>query len=277
MLEQNKSDGAKALQLGWLESAGKALTVLVGVLLALSVFYDFAYLHALGLGFGRVPTTLSDHTRTAILWVPILGIIGLLWVGLLMLLRTATSSRNSAKDSRAKEARSTKWWPWFGLLIVVLLVFMLLWSNDHSGFYLVGFIVWALFAGILDAKGNRAGMPQISFALVMGIPAAFLLVGAFGSVHGMLEFREEKPAWLVKLSRNGGSEDIKALGIRRFEEALIYVDETKRVHVVPPSRVLEVRRVDTPFDPRPYICRIPGWTIRWSACALPMQSRCPSS
>ena len=40
----------------------------------LSIAYDYGYLHAVGLSLGEVPTTISDHTTTALRWSPAVSV-----------------------------------------------------------------------------------------------------------------------------------------------------------------------------------------------------------
>lgn len=48
------------------------ISFLTSTLLVLSVVYDFTYLSALNLSFSQIPTTISDHIRSALLWAPLL-------------------------------------------------------------------------------------------------------------------------------------------------------------------------------------------------------------
>ena len=48
------------------------ISFLTSALLVLSVVYDFTYLSALNLSFSQIPTTISDHVRSALLWAPLL-------------------------------------------------------------------------------------------------------------------------------------------------------------------------------------------------------------
>ncbi|GJH04494.1 hypothetical protein [Paraburkholderia terrae] len=53
-----------------MDELGKVVGVLTAATLCLSVLFDWGYLEALGLSFGDVPTTIADHVRDALLWVP---------------------------------------------------------------------------------------------------------------------------------------------------------------------------------------------------------------
>ena len=57
----------------FMERTSAAIGLIATALLVVSVSYDFAYLTGLSLSFAQVPTTLADHTRSAVLWIPIVG------------------------------------------------------------------------------------------------------------------------------------------------------------------------------------------------------------
>ncbi len=54
--------------------AATASTVAASAALVGSVLHDWVYFGRLGLRFSEVPTSLVDHARTALLWLPPLGI-----------------------------------------------------------------------------------------------------------------------------------------------------------------------------------------------------------
>ena len=56
-----------------MERTSAAIGLIATALLVVPVSYDFAYLTGLSLSFAQVPTTLADHTRSAVLWIPIVG------------------------------------------------------------------------------------------------------------------------------------------------------------------------------------------------------------
>lgn len=49
---------------------GQLITPFAALSFLLSVDYDWGYLGALGLSFADVPTTISDHVRSALVWAP---------------------------------------------------------------------------------------------------------------------------------------------------------------------------------------------------------------
>ncbi|WER46599.1 hypothetical protein CupriaWKF_03165 [Cupriavidus sp. WKF15] len=54
-----------------LNDLGGTVASLTAGIFCLSVLFDYGYLQALGLNFADVPTTMADHVRDALLWVPL--------------------------------------------------------------------------------------------------------------------------------------------------------------------------------------------------------------
>lgn len=46
------------------------MAVIASLLLVVSVFFDYSFLLAIGLSFDEIPSSLSEHVRSAILWAP---------------------------------------------------------------------------------------------------------------------------------------------------------------------------------------------------------------
>jgi len=73
MAEESTITGAPVKLVEHVEQLGTLIGLTSGALLILSVFYDFSFLLALDLTFEDVPTTISDHVRSAIVWAPRVG------------------------------------------------------------------------------------------------------------------------------------------------------------------------------------------------------------
>ena len=63
-----------------LERVGKIMAVIASFSLIVSVFYDWGFISALGLRFSEIPTSVSDHVRSWLVWLPkvVIGVIGVL-------------------------------------------------------------------------------------------------------------------------------------------------------------------------------------------------------
>jgi hypothetical protein len=54
-----------------IEDLPKRLSLIATCMLVVSIGYDYFFFLALGLSLSDVPTTLSDHARSAVLWAPV--------------------------------------------------------------------------------------------------------------------------------------------------------------------------------------------------------------
>lgn len=82
------------------------LSIITSSLLVLSIAYDYSYLNALNLSFAEVPTTISDHIRSSLVWSPLLFIGLILYFVIEMILRRTENGMseeeiiNSSKNKK---------------------------------------------------------------------------------------------------------------------------------------------------------------------------------
>ena len=53
-----------------LEKLPALISVFAAFILGLSVVYDYGFFYILGTGFSEMPTTISDHLRSSLTWIP---------------------------------------------------------------------------------------------------------------------------------------------------------------------------------------------------------------
>ena len=68
---ENKLESNKKLS-SFLDTAVKLSGIAASMSLLLSIIYDYAYFYALNLSFSDVPSTISDHLRSGLIWFPTL-------------------------------------------------------------------------------------------------------------------------------------------------------------------------------------------------------------
>lgn len=56
-------------------SLPSTISVIVAGAFILSFCYDYGYIFSLDLNFSKIPTTISDHIRSALLWLPYVSIV----------------------------------------------------------------------------------------------------------------------------------------------------------------------------------------------------------
>lgn len=52
------------------EKFSKTATSIAIILLVMSIFYDYNFFIALGLSFNEIPSSTTEHVRSALLWIP---------------------------------------------------------------------------------------------------------------------------------------------------------------------------------------------------------------
>lgn len=228
------------------ESYGKNAALLSGILLALSVFYDYNFLHALGLEFADVPTTVTDHLRTAIIWIPrtILMLCLILLSAILLKMYTVRSGQPGA----------------FGFIKQVLVVGLVSLVNssvttviEYAGWdklYVFFMIFWLpfLFWVLKRLETATAGFTLEDLGPMMMIMAPMFVayVGRTGYTDGldMMQRRSDMHGVgrEVVIKTELGTRTCTALGLRRFSAAAIVVGRDRNVTVLPAERILQVRQ-----------------------------------
>jgi hypothetical protein len=100
-------------QFSVVEDLGKVFATLGGVFFLFSVFYDYCYLNALGLTFREVPTNITDHVRSAIVWAPRLLIFLLFSFSIIFLLTISDRLLNARRALYASDSKKRPRCPTF--------------------------------------------------------------------------------------------------------------------------------------------------------------------
>jgi len=217
---------------------GLVSSVLAATLLGLSVFFDFNFLLALGLRFSEVPTSVTDHVRSAVVWLPPLAIVMALVAGGFVVL--TGGHRGSLLGSIG-----------FGVVVIggiggviFAVVYIYLDARSPFNWYWGAALGWLVVSVLVRLGGRFApflrGMAGTAF---MGIPIMVCLVGYRGYFEGQLMLTGINPRWEIVIEKGGALYEIKARGLRRFEQAVVIVDVQKRVLVVPSASVVEARLI----------------------------------
>jgi hypothetical protein len=252
-----------------LEGAGKATAGISGILLIFSVFYDYNYLLALGLSFSDIPTTIADHVRSAIVWLPRLVLdicstaiflIFLRTVGLDLTPRLHLNNENGA-EAELPEQRGEGQTPVFGRVTLILLRAMIgvIWIgivigaiilglNDLSKLYAAFIVIWSgaiLLTGLNRIKASMvtAGLAPYFWPILL-VPLYLAYVGARGYLEGSELMMLTSHGRQISLVQQNGDKirTCKVLGMRRFGDTVILVGRGNGVAVMPAERILVVRK-----------------------------------
>lgn len=212
---------------------GKYLGVVSAVLLTLSVLYDYFYLKALGLSFSDVPTTITDHLRSAIIWMPALGIFT--FFGFIL----GASEKPLATDDKPKINLVDI----FFILSMISAFVVMTWSSTVLAVTLMGAVLTSFlylrfkpgFSSLEEKLGTQ------SAKLSSFIPAFAMIIALTGYTDGALLTSSLKPNWQVVVKTGNAEKTLDLIGIRRFSASAILVKSSTSVSVIDSDTIVTVQ------------------------------------
>lgn len=220
------------------------ISFLTSSLLVLSVVYDFTYLSALNLSFSQIPTTISDHVRSSLLWTPLLFLGLFLYFVVEMVLKRAEKGMSEEEiintSSNPKFIRIFRESPRYliiltavGILIGCVFDIGCTLSAIRFSLIILWFIIfeWIFMHERILAKFPRK-LPLI-FLVFGGILLYVLLQGAIDAKRALAN-PENNAYFELKDKRL-----IEKKLLRNFENfSLIYDNSTKNIEVLLKSEVV---------------------------------------
>lgn len=244
------------------ESFGNILGLVTAVLLALSTVYDFSFLYALGLNFEELPSTLEDHVRSAIVWVPsaLIYLTPLLMYEIFMRRVEGGQSEEEliARSPTPRFTRAFRKSPkvLFAILIPIVIVKEFLFSTSYHVLFLAALGLWGLLAFSVVAHPRLgARFTPTAGRLFIMTPIVVIWVASLGYGRGNTMMRETIPTWSVELKGSGFNENRKLVGLRRFSTAAVLIEPGRRVSVLPAESIVRADTLRNPDADLPRICR----------------------
>lgn len=219
-----------------LEQFPKYLALLGPFCIGFSVVYDWGYLYGLGLSFREVPTTIADHLRSAIIWLPyaIVNLTFVVALGIYLGQRDAAHLSNAEYKKRKELLDNLLWvinggsliaaWVLLGDRMVALAAFGL------------GQLVVVLM--LVAERGAPKGLRQ---AYTLG-GFSFLFASclfASGNIGATSKSNSEPTDELI-IKNVAGTETVKGRILRRFEQCLIIVNDKHVVSLIKPDDLVRV-------------------------------------
>lgn len=224
---ENKT-GSQSPLIHWLDMTAKFAGISVSLSFLCSVVYDYGYFKALGLTFSDVPSSISDHLRSTLLWFPIMlfGVGGATIFELItrriergMTEEEIIQSSSDPEKTRKFRESPTKFMPYVGGLIIIS---YFLWGD-----FIIGGIPFALtilwFYIGMWLNNHPIILQRRSFHLKMAIifiPALLIYLGSWGYAEGK-QLLLKNQFQTIKLKHDAHGQ-ISAVIVRFYDKGVLF-------------------------------------------------------
>jgi hypothetical protein len=241
-----KSDSS----MNYLEIMSSGIAIIVPAGFVISVIYDWGFLYALNLGFRDVPTTITDHFRTGLVWFPYLIALVIAYYAIefqfqrvergLTEEEIVSTSKNPERLKKFREG-PYKLLTWMAPLGV--LNFLMIGDAVASIFPLFLSITWISFAGWCYSAPliqiRRSRFVQLAFTLLPVI----VIIAFFSGYNNAVEAAQSKPIHVnVHLSVN--NENIEGKILRSFDKGVMVMSPEETIKYIPWSQIKLVENKD---------------------------------
>lgn len=216
------------------------ITVFSAVVLSISIIYDFGYLAYLGLSFSEVPTSLSDHIRSSLVWIPstVIMLFGAMAVELL----SRRIEQGMTEEELIKSSPSPKFTAWFRaspkygfMALAVFIIFSPFIDLELPiQAWMLSFIVlWFMFHSFFfnHEKVLQRSSKGFYFASKW-IPASIIFISLSGAVAAEKLQSDKKYVFEI-----GDTKKIAVLGRSYENYFLVWVEESNAVEFLSRSTV----------------------------------------
>ena len=241
-----------------IEHIGKITAVIASFSVIISVFYDYGFLFALDISFAGASTTISDHVRSWIVWLPRITILSLFLLGyeLLMCRLEGGVTEEEIVKSSPDPTWTEKFWrgPYkafevLGILIVVL--WLLFGSSFSDGLVVGGIGCWLLFTRWIfehPVVRSRHSVPFRLFVRLVPVLMAMVFFLGFNAAKSATG-SSSMPHRFQMAAQGADSGPQEAHLLRSFEKWLLIQEKDGRIAWV---RSDDVRRIERPTPETPF-------------------------
>jgi hypothetical protein len=220
----------------YIESIPSLLGITSAMALIASVIYDWGYLKYLGVTFSEVPTTLSDHLRSTILWAPWGGLLVLAGLGIEAITRYLEErlERTPSNPSNKLDSVFQKV-PYYVFLLFTIGVFLLailgakiplaVWQLSLTIFWLV------LSSSNYVQRKLLGSFPIIFRSSIKFVPAVIIFLGFYGAITA--EADQESNSKCYRIYLNSETQNyIEAKHVRNFEKAILVTRRDMKIYEI---------------------------------------------
>lgn len=226
-----------ATNLSSLENITKLAPIFTVLILAISITFDSAYLLALGLSLADIPSSISEHIRSALLWSPIIFAL-LFFINMLYMIDDYAVKNPQKITSSIRKFRY--------LIINIIVISFISYLNyyyDTNQYSFLGIAVCSaaflmLFLDVREEKKIKTA-PLVVFILCL--PMLLSLFGYAGYYYGDKLIKTKNAKWEYIIKKEEKEITLTIFGQRRFTEFTIAITESKKILIIPNSNILSTK------------------------------------
>lgn len=221
-----------------LENLVKLTPILTSVILAVSLTFDSAYLWAMGLTLFDIPSSIAEHIRSALLWLPIF--LGILIFGGI----EHAFSINKDKITSSKKPDKYTMYKLYGSVAFTIIVLLIASINDKTfqyAFIMFSLIWTVVIIKFISAHENNQQQPSLFIRILYGLPVVLAIFGYIGYFIGNKTFNHENPQWEYTIKNETKEVEIKVHGQRRFTDFTIAIIPDKKIIIIPNINIITMK------------------------------------
>lgn len=232
----------------------EGIAIIVAIGFVVSVIYDWGFVYALGLDFGRLPTTTADHFRSGLLWFPNLLGLTLAYVAIEFQFQRVErgltekeiiNSSSNPEWMRKFRSGPSKLFIWMAPLYV--LIYLLIGDAYASMLPLMlsiawmGFAEWCHSAPLIKLRRSREIQRGFMFLPIVGILAFF------SGYNAAIDATVRKPSEVI-IERVEPLAPVSGNVLRTFEKGILLLGEGHSIRFLPWDQVRAIQN-KTPYEP----------------------------
>ncbi|SDN39923.1 hypothetical protein SAMN04488516_10212 [Desulfonauticus submarinus] len=228
----------------------EGITIVVAIGFVISVIYDWGFVYAIDIDLMSLPTTISDHFRTGVIWFPYLLAFVLMYFAVeyqfqrvekgLTEQEIIESSKNPEKLKKFREGpwKLIKWTAPLAVFNYILigdimssalpLMLSILW---------MGFAEWCYSAPLI--KLRRSWESQAAFTF---LPIIFILA-FFSGYNAAVDASMRKPKQVI-ITFSQKSPHLKGKLLREFERGVFILNHNDHVTFIPWGQIKSIKTVE---------------------------------
>lgn len=218
-------------------NVGATIPAASAMLLGVSVLYDWSYLNAIGLDLSAIPTSVADHVRSAVVWLP--GFLATMLLANYFSMHWEIPSGPSGYTPKNKVDRND--------LILLCIGFCFLGGVAlffKANFALIGASIFLLIGIIRFEFGFKRfkslGWSNSTINLIrIGFCLLFLICWN-GASQGYFDASSEKSYISVEWQSNGNMSTRIATNIRSFGQSTLLVGPNNTILIIPTGSISRI-------------------------------------